>query len=75
MARSKEEQIAFDAGYQAYAEYGEPKNTNPYLHHTSNNISIDNLSEAWNGGYEVGQDDYKDYLQSQSPLREEDYNA
>lgn len=65
MARTIQEQVAYSAGYLAYPI---PKDNNPYSHDI-------NLSKQWIAGYEMAQDDYKEYLQSQSPLREEDYNA
>ncbi len=62
--RTPEENKVYEEGYMAYAAYGDYKSDNPYMN--------SELAMMWLSGYETAQDDYKEYKESQSPLREED---
>lgn len=68
MIRTPKENAAYHEGYQAYTEYQMDKNENPYIY-------AENLHKLWINGYEMAQDDHREYKESQSPLRDEDYTG
>lgn len=66
--RTEQEQIAYQQGYDAYAQWDHKITGNPYMDES-------NLIIAWNTGWYMAQDDHREHQQSQSPLREEEMDG
>lgn len=69
MVESRESKRAYDEGYEAFGEYHMLLSENPYT------IDEEELRQRWEDGWKMAKEDYYEYLDSNSPLRPEDYSG